>query len=202
MIYHISRLVVLTLAAASLAGCRATRVVAAAFQSGAPSRAERHRIEDRTALMLRDLPSQRLLVLPVAVIGRTVAYDSAAALTLATRLRSDSLANAIATFQPMELPFNASSNESAILWSRFKALAASVQASPPRDVDYVMLIDVLDAPEEGVIEAVHVMVVNNRGEMAYHAGWNSAQDLHKQVRPTSINEAVRMVAMGMTQRRR
>jgi hypothetical protein len=189
-------------AAMPLTSCRAARVVAAAFHSGAPSRAERRMIDDRTATMFHALPSQRLAVLPVVVIGRTLAYDSLGARTIAARLRSDSLANAVAESPAMRLTFQPSSNESAIFWSRFKALAASVQASPPHDADYVMLIDVLGAPDRGAIAAVHVMVVNHRGEMAYHAAWNSAQSLYKQVRPKSIDDAARMVVIDMAQRRR
>jgi hypothetical protein len=205
MIPQTSRVVALAAAALAtvpMTGCRAVRVVAAAFHSGAPSRAERRLIDVRTTAMLRGLTSQRLVVLPVVVIGETLTYDSAGARTMAARMRSDFLADAVGASPAMTLAFQPSSNESAIFWSRFKALAANVQASPPHDADYVMLIDVLGAPDRGAIAAVHVMVVNNRGEMAYHAAWNSAQSLYKQVRPKSIDGAVQMVAIDISQRRR
>jgi len=205
MILQTSRVLALSavaFAAMPLTGCRAARVVAAAFHSGAPSRAERHLIDERTTAMLRGLTSQRFLVLPVVVIGKTLTYDSAGARTMAARMRSDFLANAVGESPAMTLAFQPSSNESAIFWSRFKALAANIQASPPHDAYYVMLIDVFGAPDRGAIAAVHVMVVNNRGEMAYHAAWNSAQSLYKQVRPKSIDDAVQMVAIDMSQRRR
>lgn len=200
--FRVLPLAVVAFAAVPLTGCRAARVVAAAFHSGAPSRAERRLIDERTTAMFRALTSQRLVVLPVVVIGKTLAYDSAGARTMAARMRSAFLTDAVAESPAMTLAFQPSSNESAIFWSRFKALAANVQASPPQDADYVMLIDVLGAPDRGAIAAVHVMVVNKRGEMAYHAAWNSAQSLYKQVRPKSIDDAVHMVAIDMSQRRR
>jgi hypothetical protein len=187
--------------AAPLDGCRVARVVTAAFHSGTPPRAERRFIDERTTTMLRDLRHQRLVVLPVAVIGTTIAYDSEGARTLAARLRSDDFANAVARPQAMKLTFQPSSNESAIFWRRFRALAANVQASPPRDADYVMLIDVFGAPDHRPLAAIHVMVVNSRGEMAYHAAWNSVQSLYKQVQPRSIDDAVRMVAIDISERR-
>jgi len=61
------------------------------------------------------------------------------------------------------------------------------------DADYVLAVDVLGAPERGSVGAVHAMAVTARGELAYHAIWNSHQDLYKEIQPRTLDDANKMV---------
>jgi hypothetical protein len=187
-------IVALLVGAAALASCQAGKVLVNAFKSGGPSRAERKRIDERTTVMLRELPSKRLVILPFAALGKTITYDSAAATSLATRLIADKTANATIG-GAIELPFTPSSNELQILWGRLKALSAHVATHPVDSADYVLMIDVL-----GKVGAVHAMAVNAKGEMVYRTMWNSHSELFKQEKPKDNADAARMVAINLAMR--
>jgi hypothetical protein len=176
-------------------GCSIARAlyVAVVYNSGAPPRAELERIDKRERELGRTLSSRRVLILPVAVLGRTVRYDTAAAAAIATRLGEKNLAIAKAATDSIVLPFEPQPNEALTLWTRFKALSASITQHPRTDADYVVQVDVLGAPERGSIGAVHVMAVTGKGAMAYRRLWNSQQPLYKEIQPRSMDDAVRMV---------
>ncbi len=72
-------------------------------------------------------------------------------------------------------------------------------ASSRANVDYVLLVDVFGLRSQGLpLGAVHAMAVTGLGEMAYGAAWNSYQPLYKEFKPTSLNEAARMVVADLT----
>ncbi len=173
---------------------------AVVHNSGAPSRADRAMMDARQAEFLRDLPQRRIVILPVAVLGRDRRSDTAAATAIARALRNNGIAAATASTADLSLPFEPQPNEAAIFWSRFKALAVYVAAHPQGDPDYVMLVDVFGAPDRGLIPAVHVMAVTGKGEMAYRRTWNSQQSLYKEFKPRSLGDAGRMVVADLERR--
>lgn len=173
---------------------------AVVHNSGAPSRVERDQIEQREAELLRELPRRRVVILPVAVLGRDTRFDTGAAAAIAEGLRRNGISGAAAATTEVSLPFKPQPNEAAIFWSRFKALAAHVSSHPQTDTDYVLLVDVFGAPEGGTVGAVHAMAVTGEGEMAYSGFWNSHQALYKEVRPRSLEEAARMVVTDLTRK--
>jgi hypothetical protein len=181
-------------------GCSIVRAlyVAVVHNSGAPPHEEMVRIDEREREFLRTLSHRRVLILPVAVLGRTVRSDTATAVAIAEQLRARNLGLASVGGEPIVLPFERQPNEAVILWSRFKALAASVAAHPRNDIDYVVQVDVLGSPERGSIGAVHVMAVTAAGEMAYRRLWNSHQALYKEVQPRSLDDVVRMVVTDLS----
>jgi hypothetical protein len=189
------RVIPLAFVGACANACAITKAlyVAVVHNSGAPPRAERDAIDARQRAMLRELPNKRVLILPVAVLGRDTQYDSVAARALADELNRDSLAQARVAVSPVVLPFEAQPNEALTLWTRFNALADSVRAHPPAEFDYVLLVDVF-GPRAF---AVHAMGVTARGEMAYVNAWNSHQAFYKEVKPQNVNDAVRMVALDI-----
>ena len=170
-------------------------------RSGAPSRDERALIQQRTAAFLREAPNRRVVVLPFAMVGRVVTYDTSAAFALAERLRADGIPAAVATATPLALPFEPQANEAAILWARFHALADTVRVRPQPDADYVLMVDVFGRPQPASVDAVHVMIVTAEGQMAYVRGWNAAQSLYKEIRPKTLDDVARMVATDISRRR-
>jgi len=189
------RLLPLALLSGCAGACSITRALysAVVHNSGAPPRAELSRIDEREIEFLRALPHKRVVVLPVAVLGTAVRYDSVAAARITDTLRSGIAPEATSSAQLLSLPFTPQPNEAAILWQRFGALADSVAAHRWHDADYVVLVDVLGASERGRIGAVHVMVVTGNGTMVFRRLWNSHQALYKEVMPRSIDDAGRMV---------
>src|SRR5881394_1408902 len=149
------RLSPLLLAAACTNACAITKAlyIAVVHNSGAPSRDEMARVDAREATFLAQRPNNHVIVLPVAVLGVPIRYDSST-----TKLIADRLGNATPAAEPLVLPFEPQPNEAVILWTRFKALADSVRAHPRGD-DYVMQVDVIGAPGSGRIVAVHVLTV-------------------------------------------
>jgi hypothetical protein len=181
-------------------GCSVARAlyIAIVHNSGAPPREEMARLDQREVELARVLPSKRLLILPVAMLGPRVTYDTQGAASIAQQAREIRVARAIATTDSVVLPFEPQPNEAAILWSRFKALAEHVSAQPVGDVDYVMLVDVLGPANGRTVAAVHVMVVTARGEMAYRRLWNSHQPLFKEFRPATLDDVARMVVTDLS----
>lgn len=196
------RLFPLALAAGCAQGCAITKAlyVAVVHQSGAPPRAERDRIDAREAEMLKRLAGSRVVVLPVAILGRNRRYDSTAAAKLAESLSVRGV-RATAAAAPMALPYEPQPNELLTFWTRFKALGDSVRAHPVADADYVLAVDVMGAPERGSVGAVHAMAVTGTGgELTYRAGWNSYQSLYKEIKPRSLDDASRMVVTDLARR--
>lgn len=190
-------------------GCAQVRAVVSGLydafvhHSGAPSRAEQARIDERQRVLLRDLPRRRLLVLPVAVLGQTTRYDTAAAAHFVDEMRAAGLGDHHVADQPIVLPFKPQPNEARIYWTRFTELADSVRAHPRTDADYVVAIDVFGvAPTRHTIGAVHVMIVTATGDMAYRGVWNSHQALYKELQPATVDDAVHLVATDITRRAR
>ena len=181
-------------------GCSIVRAlyIAVVHNSGAPPREELTRIAERERELLRTLPGRRVLILPVAVLGRSVRHEPAASVAIAAQLRAKDRGIASAATDSLVLPFEPQPNELAILWSRFHALADSVAAHPQADVDYIVLVDVFGAPDRGSVGAVHVMAVTGTGEMAFRRLWNSHQALYKEVQPRSLDDVVRMVVRGFS----
>jgi hypothetical protein len=181
-------------------GCSIVKAlyIAVVHNSGAPPRAERDRIDVRADSFVRALSHTRVAVVPVAVLGRHVRTDTGAAAAVASALRSRGLRGVAGDTTPITLPFEPQPNEAAIFWSRFKALGAWVSERPRPDADYVMLVDVLGAPERGSIGAVHVMVVTAAGELAYHRMWNSHHAMFKTVQPHSMDDVSRLVVLDLT----
>lgn len=173
---------------------------AVVHNSGAPSRAERDQIDQREAELLRELPRRRMVVLPVAVLGRGTRFDTSTAMAIADGLRRNGISGAVPATTEVRLPFQPQPNEAAIFWSRFKALAAHVASHPRTDADYVLLVDVFGAPDDGSVGAVHAMVVTGKGEMAYSGLWNSHQELYREIVPHSLDDAARMVVTDLTRK--
>jgi hypothetical protein len=171
--------------------------VAIVRNSNAPSRAERERIQAREDEFLRTLAHRRVAVLPVAVLGRDVRYDSTLATSIAVQLRDRGIGIAKPSTQVVALPFDPQPNELAIFWTRFQALGARYARHPRLDVDYVLLVDVFGAPDRGQVGAVHVMAVTAGGGLAYHAIWNSRQALYREVEPRSESDVARMVVTAL-----
>ena len=190
----------IALMSACAGGCSIVRAlyVAVVHNSGAPPREEMARIDERERELLRSLSSRRVLILPVAVLGRSVRYDTSTAGAIAKQLDAMNLGHAAVAATPIALPFERQPNEAVILWSRFTALAGYVAANPRKDVDYVVQVDVLGAPERGSIGAVHVLAVTATGEMAYRRLWNSRQPLYKEVQPRTLDDVVRMVVTDLS----
>jgi hypothetical protein len=171
--------------------------------SGAPPREEIARMEQRQETFLRDLPRTRLVVAPVVIIGRTLSYDSSAALRIADSLHTSGLGTPRVGEHPIVLPFKPEVNEAMIFWSRFKSLADTVRAHPVTDADYVLLVDVLGVSREGRgLGAVHAVVVTATGDMVYRGAWNSHQDLYKELKPATVDDAARMVSTDIVRRAR
>jgi hypothetical protein len=168
--------------------------------SGAPPSDERDRIEARGREFLRTLPTRRVTVVPVVLLGRTMRYDTTTAASIAAQLTARGLGTVTFEHDATQLPFEPQPNELAIFLQRFNALAASAAARPRSDVDYVMLIDVFGAPARGSVGAVHVMVVTAQGEMAYLGFWNSHQALYKEIQPRSLDDVARMVVTDIARR--
>jgi hypothetical protein len=189
----------IALLSACAGGCSMARAlyVAVVHNSDAPPRKELARIDERERELARTLSSRRVLILPVAVLGGTVRYDTAAAAAIATQLRAKNLAIAMAGTDSLVLPFQRQPNEALTLWTRFKALSANITEHPRTGADYVVQVDVLGAPDRGSIGAVHVMAVTGKGEMAYRRLWNSHQALYKEIQPRSMEDAVRMVVTDL-----
>ena len=189
----------LAVVAAGVQGCSIARAlyIAIVHNSGAPSRDERERIQARENELLRTLPHRRIAVLPAAILGRGVRYDSALSESIATQLRERGLALATPSDRVAALPFEPQPNELAIFWTRFKALSAIYAADPRTDVDYVLAVDVIGPSEPRGVGAVHVMTVTAYGRMAYHAMWNSHQSLYKEIQPRSDSYVVRMAVTAL-----
>ena len=185
-------------------GCAVTKALysAVVHGSGAPSREERALIDRREQLFLHELPRRRLVILPVAILGRVVRYDTVTARAIAEQLRSAGLGAPEVASASLPIPFSPQPNEAAIFWSRFRAFADSVRVHQQFDADYVLLVDLFGAPERGSIAAVHAMVVTTRGDMAYRGAWNSHQRLYREFKPTTSTDAARMVAADMVRRSR
>jgi hypothetical protein len=194
-----TRLIPLALMSACGNGCSIARAlyIAVVHNSGAPTRVEIQRIDAREREFLRTLSTQRLRILPVAILGSDVRADPATARAIATQLTARTLGQATAVSKLPELPFERQPNEAVILWSRFKALAAAVAQQPPTDADYVVLVDVIGVPDRGSVGAVHVMAVTAKGDMAYRRLWNSHQPLYQEVEPRSLDDVVRMVVTDL-----
>lgn len=184
-------------------GCSIARAlyIAVVHNSGAPPSAERARIADREAEMLRHLSDRRVVVLPLQIIGRPVRPDTDGARLLAERLRSVGFTRVSVTEESITLPFEPQPNELLTFWTRFKALAAAVAARPRTDADYVLLVDVFGRPDQGSVGAVHAVAVTANGEMAYRAMWNSHQKLYKEFTPRSIADAAAMVVADISRKR-
>ena len=116
-------------------GCSIVRAlyVAVVHNSGAPPREEIARIDERERELLRSLSSRRVLILPVAVLGRSVRYDTSTAAAIAKQLDATNLGHASVAATLIALPFERQPNEAVILWSRFTALAGYVAANPRKD---------------------------------------------------------------------
>jgi len=199
---RILRLIPLSILAGCAQGCAIGKAlyIAVVHNSGAPSRAERDRIAARESVMVRNLPQRRLVVLPVAVLARGSRVDSSASVQLAGSLSARGV-HAVPVATPVWLPYEPQPNELFTFWTRFKALGDSIHAHPVSDADYVLAVDVLGTPERGSVGAVHAMAVTADGQLAYHAIWNSHQSLYQQVRPTSLDDANRMVITDLTRPR-
>jgi len=195
------RLFPLALAAGCAQGCAITKAlyVAVVHNSGAPPRAERDQIDVREAEMLKRLTGSRVVVLPVAILGRERRYDSTAAVKLAESLSVRGVRATVAG-APIVLPYEAQPNEMLTFWTRFKALGDSVRARPVPDADYVLALDVMGAPERESVGAVHAMAVTGTGELAYRALWNSHQALFQEIKPRSLDDASRMVMTDLARR--
>src|SRR6185436_1733189 len=130
-------------------GCSIARAlyVAVVHNSGAPPRDELVRIEERERELGQTLRAGRLLVLPVAVLGKVIRYDTTTAASIARQLRDQTLAIASSSADAVVLPLERQPNEALILWTRFKALAVAVAEHPRTDTDYIMQVDVIGAPE-------------------------------------------------------
>jgi len=191
---HVLKFVPLSLLAGCAQSCAIGKAlyVAVVHNSGAPARAERDRIDAREAVMLKELGRARLVVLPVTILGRGQKYDSPAATRLAESLSTRGM-HATASSSAVALPYEPQPNELLTFWTRFKSLGDSIRAHPVGDADYVLAVDVLGAPERGSVGAVHAMAVTARGELAYHAIWNSHQDLYKEIQPRTLDDANKMV---------
>ncbi|HYD51862.1 MAG TPA: hypothetical protein VEA99_04515 [Gemmatimonadaceae bacterium] len=188
---------------ACASGCDVARAlyVATVHGSYAPPRAERQRIREREGAFVARLADRRILVRPVAVLGHAPRLDAAGGALLARRLTEQGLGRAVAPSARDTLPFVPQPNELAIYWTRFRALSAQVAAHPPEDADHVLQLDVFGAPERGRIGAVHVMLVDRSGMMVYGRLWNSHQPLFKEMRPASLDDAVRMVVVDLERSR-
>lgn len=195
------RLIPLALLAGCAQACAIGKAlyIAVVHNSGAPPRVERDRIAARESVMVNELGRARVVVLPMAILGRDRTYDAGAATRLADSLRARGV-QARATDAISSLPYEPQPNELFTFWTRFKALGDSIRAHPVSDADYVLAVDVLGAPQRGSVGAVHAMAVTADGQLAYHAIWNSHQALYQEVRPTSLDDANRMVVTDLTRR--
>jgi hypothetical protein len=181
--------------------CAVTRALysAVVHNSGAPPREERRRIEQREREMARSLPRTHLAVAPVAIVGRPVRQDTAAARALVAKLAERGLGTHRVAPEIPPLAFTPGANEMAIFWERTKALAAHVREHPPAGADYVLLVDVFGTER---VFAVHAMGVTREGVITYTGFWNSHQPLYKEVRPGSMDDAMRMVAIDLERKSR
>ena len=188
------RLLPLTFVGACANACALSKALylAVVHNSGAPPRAERDSMDARERVMLRAGAKPRIIIYPVAVLGRATEYDSSAAVDLARQLTALGMPARVAV-RPVELPYERQPNEALTLWTRFRALSDSVRRHPVLDADYLMYVDVFGARAF----AVHVMTTTANGEMAYRRAWNSHQPLYKEVQPSSIADAIRMVALDI-----
>jgi hypothetical protein len=160
-------------------------------------------MEQRQETFLRQLPRTRLVIAPVVILGRTPRYDSNAAALISDSLQASGLGAPTVADHAMVLPFKPGVNEAMIFWARFKSLADTVRAHPLTEADYVLLVDVVGVSHEGRgLGAVHAVVVTANGDMAYRGAWNSAQKLYKELRPTTVEDAARMVSTDIARRAR
>lgn len=136
----------------------------------------------------------RVVVQPVGLIGRQVQGDSAAAARLADSLVAHRLVRSARVGAPVALPFEPHPNQAMIFWRRFRALQSAVRAQPPADADLVLHVDVIGTPGR-VLGAVHVIGVGADGTMRSMGFWNSHQPLWKEVRPVTLDDALRMVVL-------
>lgn len=175
--------------------------VAIVHNSGAPPKHERDAMDARSDSLMRRVSSLRIVVLPVAVLGRDVTFDTAAAATLATQLNALGGIDARVSPEPATLPLERQPNEALIYWTRFKALAANVAAHPHPNTDLVMLVDVIGVPTVGNLAAVHVMSTTGTGAMAYGRLWNSRQARYREIMPRSLDDVAGMVAADVRDQR-
>jgi len=201
LVHRFLKLIPLSFLAGCAQGCAIGKAlyIAIAHNSGAPPRAERDRIDERERTMLDSLSRARIVVLPVTILGRERHSDATAARRLAELLNAHGV-HATASPTPVVLPYQPQPNEALTLWTRFRALGDSLRVHPAGDADYVLAVDVMGAPERGSIGAVHAMSVTANGELAYRAVWNSKQAYYQEMRPTSIDDALRMVAVDLARR--
>ena len=125
--------------------------------SNAPPSAERDGIRARGATFVRELPNTRLVIVPVVVVGRGERYDTRGAVRLAEELRNRGISKVRVDSTPLRIPIIRHPNQLFIFWTRFKAFAAHEAEHPRTDTDHVLLIDVMGAPEHGMVGAVHVI---------------------------------------------
>lgn len=186
----------LVLLAGCASGCQIARGLYSATvqRSGQPPRAEVRALRASDSSIGRALPSMRVVVLPVAVLGRDVGGDSAAAARLADSLVAHGMARSARAGMPVPVPFVRHPNEAMIFWTRFRALQAEVRAHPPADADLVLLVDVFGTPGRA-LGAVHAMGVGADGALRWSGFWNSHQPLWKEVRPVTVDDALRMVVL-------
>ena len=92
----------IALMSACAGGCSIVRAlyVAVVHNSGAPPHEEMVRIDERERAFLRTLAHRRVLILPVAVLGRAVRYDTSTAAAIAEQLRANHLGLASAGAEP------------------------------------------------------------------------------------------------------
>jgi hypothetical protein len=176
------------------------------LRSGAPPREEFEAMEQREGIMLRELPSRTILVVPVGVLNVDATYQERAARKLAAALRDAGFPGAEAGTRVYDLPYPRQPNEMWTYWQRFRALADSVAGSPPGDTDYVLLMDVFgglrdDGSLTGV-DAVHVMVTTGKGDLVYGQLRNSMHREFQRIKPTSMTDACRLAVEDLLEARR
>jgi hypothetical protein len=150
---------------------------------------------------VQELPNTRLVIVPFVVVGRGEGYDTLGAVQLAEELRIRGISEVRVDSIPLRVPVIRHPNQLFIFWTRFKALAAYQAEHPRTDADHVLLIDVMGAPERGVVGAVYVMGVTAHGVMTDMGFWNSHQELYQRFQPKSVDDVVRMVAAHLTEPR-
>jgi hypothetical protein len=150
----------------------------------------------REETMLRELPRRRILVLPVGILNRQVDYSREAGDELARLLREVGFPLAQAGARTFVLPYPRQPNEAWTYWKRFLALAASVRASPEKDTDYLLLMDVfggIDGQGELTgVGAVHVVGTTSSGDLAYGRLRNSHHDIFRRIKPRKMGHACQM----------
>jgi len=195
-----------------LQGCAVSKALyrAAFLRSGAPSKDEIRRMEERERIMLRRLTESSILVLPVGVLGREVQYRPQTARQLSRMLRDAGIPGARASTRTYVLPFPRQPNEAWLYWKRFRALGDSIRTSPPdptrpNEVDYILLMDVLGGVGESGellgVGAVHLMSTTGEGELVYGSLRNSHHEIFQEIQPRSMEDACRLAVQDLLRAR-